>query len=141
MTEKVRRWAVVHRPARGRGEPELWLVLEGVPWSLSAREVMSTLEGTAWWPSWQRRIGMGARVMASTERAWKPELAAQARDFAPMQWSALTPPTRRVSIPLPADVWAKVRQAAANEGLSMQAWCASVLGDVAGRLIKDAADA
>lgn len=130
MTAPGVRWAVVHRAARRGAQPELWLVIEAVPASVKMAEVRAALEEAAWWPSWQKRIGLGATLRVIAERSWPTWVHAVAdadNAIAHEQWARLTPPSRRLSIPLEGGAYADVRRTAAARGMSMQAWAAAVL--------------
>lgn len=116
--------------ARTRAEPAAWMIVDGVPANVTRPMVQAAIESAAYWPDWQRRIGVGASLKLQAERYWPDWL----RDIADAEngiyhesWARLTADSRRLSIPLTARVHGLVRKAAADAGMSAAAWAARTL--------------
>lgn len=119
------RWCVVYR--RG-SERRRWLLVDEVPAGTKRADVLAALEA---WRQWQRFavVPPGVQLAVLPEPRWgelEGEWAGR------VSWPELAPTSRRITLEVPGEVWARCTMAARRAGKpSLQAWALEWLAEAA----------
>lgn len=115
-------WCVLYRPAH-RGAADPWLLITEVPTTVSREEMLEALRAAPLWARWSARMDLDGRLVV---RRWvrdDGELSFLER----LSWDELAPGTRKLSLPVPGALHARLRRAAAAEGQSLTQWATAHL--------------
>lgn len=133
MSTATRHWRITYWPPGAAGV-DVWAVVTDVPAEIKGPGVLTAIEAWSGWPAWQARVRAGGVLRAVRVVG---EVPAGTR----FPWETLEPLERRISTPLPGELYSAVSRTARSRGLSLAefvrdaltaATAASGVDDVAG---------